>query len=165
MNRKLSSEAHRKIVFISGDFSLESVEDKIVALGHTFQKRITLSEPNALLEIVRDLKHLTPSGDLLAVLLFLSKRILFDTSSLEYFEVWQNLLNEVKRTKSLMFIEEQNLRGVFYNDNLENLILETQNLIRLLIKHREIMIILGFLETICKNVYIITQILININQY
>src|SRR6266480_48167 len=87
-------EASGKTVFILEDFPLESVEDKIVALGYAFQKRRLVPKPSNWLEIVKDLKQLNASGDLLAVLMFLSETTLFYTSSSEYLEVWHNLLME-----------------------------------------------------------------------
>ena len=79
-----SLEINGNTVLILGDCSLESVEDKIVALGHTFQKRILGSQPDDGIEIEKALKQLNSSGKLVAVLLFLSKKALFKLSASDY---------------------------------------------------------------------------------
>src|SRR5713101_2518674 len=118
---KPSLEATGKTVLIlEEDVSLESVEDKIVALGHTFQKRALLTKALDWIDIERDVKQLSTSGDLLAILMFLSEKTLRFTSSSEYLESWNKILTEIKKCFSLIFIYEDNLHEKFYHEELES---------------------------------------------
>src|SRR6266702_5602394 len=128
-----ASEATSKTVLILGDFFLQSVEDKIAALGYTFQKRALPAAPLDWIEMQKDLKQLITSENLLAVLMFLSKEIWFYTSSSEYIEIWQCLLKEMMRATSLIFVHEENFQEEFFDDSDEiriSEISETQHLIR-----------------------------------
>ena len=99
-------ESSSKTVFLIGDFSLESVEDKIVALGCTFQKRLLSLQPEDWIKIENDFKQIKSSGELLAVLLFLSKNSLVKLSNIEYSKNWHKLLLNIKDYNSLIFIPE-----------------------------------------------------------
>ncbi len=133
---KASFGANSKTVLILEDgFSLESVEDKIVALGYIFQKRTLRAAPLDWIEMQKDLKQLIASENLLAVLIFFSKETLFNTCSSEYAEIWRSLLMEMKSATSLIFVHEENFQGVFYDSSYEKRIPETQQLIRELLMY------------------------------
>ena len=69
----------KTVLILEDGFSLESVEDKIVALGYIFQKRTLRAAPLDWIEMQKDLKQLIASENLLAVLIFFSKETLFNT--------------------------------------------------------------------------------------
>src|SRR5260370_15491494 len=120
MDEPLVKAAGKTVFILEEDFSLESVEDKIVALGHTFQKRALLTNPLDWIEIEKDVKQLSASGDLLAILMFLSEKTLRFTSSSEYLDFWNKILMEIKKCFSLIFIYEDNLHEKFYQEELES---------------------------------------------
>jgi hypothetical protein len=95
-----------KTVLILGDFSLESAEDKVVALGHTFQKSSLGSQTSDWIEIGKNLEQFYFSSEVLAALLFLSKKALLKFSGAENLEYWHKLLFKIKEYTSLVFIEE-----------------------------------------------------------
>src|SRR2546425_7819344 len=101
-----SLEVNGKTVLILGGSSLESVEDKIVALGHTFQERSLPAQPCDWIEIENNLMRLNASGELLTVLMLLSERDLIDYSSSDYLFTWNTLLKGMKKVTSLIFLEE-----------------------------------------------------------
>ncbi len=103
-----------KTVLILGDFSLESVEDKVVALGHTFQKRSLGSQTIDWIKIGKNLEQLYFSSEVLAALLFLSKKALLKFSAPQYLEHWHDLLFKIKEYTSLVFIEENCFQILFY---------------------------------------------------
>ncbi len=119
----------KTVLILVEDISLESVDDKIVALGHTFQKRTPFSKPFQWREFEKNLKELRTSGNLLAILFFLSKEAFFNSCSSEGLSVWHNILVEMKSAPSLVFIQEDNFRRVFYDDDLNIQIQETRNLL------------------------------------
>lgn len=112
----LSSEVNSKTVLILGNFSLESVEDKIVALGYTFQKSLDGSQtrygsqPSDWLKNEKDNKRLFSLREVLAVFLFLSDSAVVECSTSEYLDYWHNLLLKMKEHPALIFIEEDCFR-------------------------------------------------------
>jgi len=116
------SEAPSKTVFIIEDFSLESVEDKIVALGHTFQKRSLDSQPFDWIEIENALKQVNSKEELLAVLLFLSRKALLKSSTPEFLKLWRDLLSEIKETASLIFIDEECFKSIILSTYIDQMI-------------------------------------------
>lgn len=101
---RVSSEANSKKVLIFGDFSLESVEDKIIALGYTFQI-ISISKLFTSKEFEKDLKQFSVSTELLAIFFFLREQDVLKLSYVGYTEFWHDLLFSLKTYPSLIFIE------------------------------------------------------------
>src|SRR5215469_12979358 len=115
-----SSEAISKAILILG-FPLESVEDKINAIGHTFVKS-SVSKILDWMKIEKDLEKLSISGELLAVLLFITEKDLLKFSTLDFLEYWHALLFEMKKPFSLIFIEEESFhKNIIYSHEDENI--------------------------------------------
>ncbi len=122
--------ANRKTVFIlAEDFSLESVEDKIFALGYDFQKRKLLSKSSNWIEIEKDLEQLNISRNLLAVLMFLTDITLCNTSNSDYLEIWYKLLIEMKKSSSLIFLHEEILQVRFYHNYLRTYLASVEQIL------------------------------------
>src|SRR5690242_13921166 len=107
-----SMQANDKKVLIFGSVDMitfQGIDTQIIALGHTSEQYPL----NSLVEVEEIIKQLRISGELLAVLLFLDESAIIDYCGLEYLEVWQNLFSEMKRTTSLIFVENNVLQGTF----------------------------------------------------
>jgi hypothetical protein len=72
MDESVKEVLSSKKVIIIGNLSLEGVTDKIVALGHTYKKRNPFSLPENWTEIQKNIHQLKESGELLAVIMYLT---------------------------------------------------------------------------------------------
>lgn len=115
------SEATSKTILIFGDFSLESVEDKIIAIGNTFVKS-SISKILDWMKMGKDLKQLSISGELLAILLFLTENELLKFSPLDFLEYWHALFFEMKKFSSLIFIEEESFQDNIIHSHEDEMI-------------------------------------------
>src|SRR5436305_3995516 len=137
-----SSEANGKTVLIfDDDLSLESVNDKIVALGHTFQNKTVHLKPLDWKKFDNELKHLSMSGNLLAILMIISNKTMFLASSSEdsseLFSLWTSLLLEVKKYPCLIFVNKDIFLGNFLEYDIERLITGMRSRIRILVEDVE----------------------------
>ena len=108
-----SLEAEGKTVVLL-DLALASVDDKIVALGLT-HTRIFFFQPSDWMKTVDNLKQLCTSGELLAVLFLLDEQEIVRFSTPDYFEYWYELILELKKSKSLIFIAEYCFHDIIFS--------------------------------------------------
>ncbi len=110
-------ESGSKKVIIIGNLTLEGVTDKIVALGHTYKKRNPFSLPKNWIEIQKNIHQLKESGELLAVIMYLTPGLIRHSREPKYQEAWRFLLLELKSVPSLIFVPEALLSGnAFYTE-------------------------------------------------
>jgi len=133
---KSSTEMASKTILILGDnFKLESIEDKILALGHKFQKRAILPELSAWKAIKNSITQLSRSGDLLAILVYLSKKTIFHTAK---YDEWTALLAEFKKVPTLIFLTKDDILESNYDIDIFQDISETQQLLVKLIHNLDL---------------------------
>jgi len=116
MDNPLPEDQGKTILILEDAMELESVEDRITALGLNFEKKDIVTNS---LDLIEELKQSRISGDLLAVLIFLSKDTLLVSCFPDYVIMWTNLLLELKKIKSIIFIDNDNLSGVFLDTKLD----------------------------------------------
>jgi hypothetical protein len=108
-----------KSVLLIGQLTQEGVTTKVKSLGYSYcQKILVRTSPKnwfATTELTRELRN---SGNLVAVFLHLTEGVLEMSTDKVYSEVWDELLAEMGKSKSLAFIYEENLMGKFAPETL-----------------------------------------------
>lgn len=112
MNKQLP-DYNQKTVVILGSFVNDSITTKIHTLGYIYRQKVLFSNPDNWLRMIEMIQEIRASGNLVAVIIHLTERALFWCSRKEFIDVWKLLLLELKQCKSLIFIYEDNLSGVF----------------------------------------------------
>jgi hypothetical protein len=110
-SRTVPSEAG-PIVMILGTFTHEGLTAKIEALGFSYVSRNLRSSPKNWSSIAAQVRSLVDEGRLPIAFLYLSSPALLNLAEPVYDVVRDELLTELERTKTLVFVYEDALRGV-----------------------------------------------------
>lgn len=113
-----------KTVFYVGDFLLEGVEEKVLALNYTFQRQGLREKSSVWSEIENDLISLDVCEKLLTIILCLSKQALIRYSSSELLLRWNTLLDWMKKAPSLILIDEECLQQAPLSSELDEILQE-----------------------------------------
>lgn len=104
----------KKTVVILGDFFHEGVSTTATSLGYALE-RVTLynRRPKTWRKHISRLAQLRESGHLAAVITYFPTPLLLYTCTEEFLAVWDELVTELEKNKSILFVFEDNLAGIF----------------------------------------------------
>lgn len=104
----------KKTVLILGDFLHEGISTTATSLGYVLEN-VTLynRRPKTWRKHISRLVQLRELGNLAAVIVYFPTPLLLYTCTEEFLEVWDELVAELERNKSILFMFEDNLAGIF----------------------------------------------------
>jgi hypothetical protein len=112
-NFKHDSDSRRKILIL-GDFIHEGLKTSIATLGFDYVKKFLHGLRGRgwrlRLELLRTM---IASGELSATILYLPTPTLLHCAKEEFRDIWREVLGELKKTRSIVFVFEDNLAGRF----------------------------------------------------
>jgi len=100
------------VVVLLGTFTHEGLTAKIDALGFSYVNRNLRSTPRNWSSIASQVRHLVDEGRLPVAFMYLSSPALLHIADETYDQARGELVGELERTKSLIFVYEDALRGV-----------------------------------------------------
>ena len=102
-------------VAILGDFFHEGVSSQITNLGYDhFLRTLYNRTPKTWDNRCQEIDTKIESGEIKASILYLATPLFFQASKKEFHEVWLKLLATLKKTRSIIFVFEDNLCCQFY---------------------------------------------------
>lgn len=101
----------RPVVLVLGDFSHEGLTAKIEALGFQVVNRRLRSGIKNRMRIVDQMRELNDAGRLVAVFAYLPTPTLLLLAEEEFDEMRPAMIKEMERTRTLLFVYEENLQG------------------------------------------------------
>jgi hypothetical protein len=114
MSDEIFATRPSKTVILIGELTQEGVTTKIRTMGYFYQqKRLVSSLPQNWTVTKKLISELRASGNLVAVFVHLHVGMIYRCTEEFYRREWQELLAEVIQTKSLIFVYEDNLAGIF----------------------------------------------------
>lgn len=106
-----------KTILIIGELVQEGVTTKIQSLGYAYkQKRLIWTTPNNWIATKELLSDLRQSNRLIAVFVHLTESLIFMCDEPIYKQIWSDLLDEFVHCKTLFFVYEDNLAGLYAQD-------------------------------------------------
>lgn len=122
MREDILSE-HSKTIVMIGGFTHEGIKTSVEALGYQIAD-LSLDKvtPKTWLKRANFIKQLRESGRLAATVIYLHSPLLLKASTELYRESFLAILNEVRTSKTIVFVFQDNLDGIFvlrHRDNHE----------------------------------------------
>lgn len=102
-----------KTAFILSGSTQEATEDKFTSKNIKYKRRHIKSGLDNWLQIIQEVRQYRMTDNLVAIMMYLTEETLFNTCNNGYLEWWPTLLNEMQQVPSLIFVYEDNLKGIF----------------------------------------------------
>lgn len=110
-----------KAIILIGDFVHEGITATISSLGYSLEKKTLYGRiVKTWRKHISHIKDLRESNKIAAIFAYFPTPTLLYTCSKEFLEVWDELLTELEKNKSIIFVFQDNLTGNFglYNNSL-----------------------------------------------